>query len=125
MRHDLRLPIACFSLLALTGAALAESPEPAVDGEPAHCLLLSRVDHVRALDAGTFEIEAGSNRYLSEVSAGCEQAVRNSTRIELDVAGSTLCSGERVRVVHSRTGSLWGACTLGDFQPVADAAGTN
>ena len=113
------------SLAALGFAATALAAEPPVTGEARQCLLLSQVDHIRALDEHTFMLETGNAQYLTTVEQGCERATSDLTYIQFDIAGSELCSGDVARVIDRTIDTTVGSCALGDFHEVAEAGDTN
>ena len=91
-------------------------------GETTNCVSMTSTN-ISAIDDETLLFRVGtSGYYLNEVSGTCRGASSNFSRFELKVFGTTICSGEIVKVVDRQSGIFRSACTLGEFEKLAKKA---
>ncbi len=110
------------AVLAAASAASAGRPDgDALEnfdrtGETVNCVNMRSTD-ITPIDETRLVFRVGTNDYyLNEVRGECNDIDSNFTRIEVNLFGSQLCSGEILRVVDQSSGIFQGACTVGDFE---------
>lgn len=85
-------------------------------GETVNCVSTPSTD-ITPIDDKTFLVRTGASAYyLNETRGVCRGASASFTRLELNLFGSNLCSGEIVKVVDNQTGMFRSTCTLGVFE---------
>lgn len=115
------MALAAFASALIVGAASAQPSgssalgqfEPT--GESSNCISMASAD-IRAIDDSTFLFRAGGGYYVNRARGTCDGAGSTSSRIDLKVFGSSLCSGEIIKIVDSGTGMFKSSCSLGVFE---------
>ncbi len=109
-------------VFAATSAAQAGRPDgDALDkfdrtGETVNCVSMRSTD-IKAIDENRLLFKVGVNDYyLNETRSACNDVDSNFTRIDVELFGSRLCSGEVLRIVDQSSGIYQGACSLGVFE---------
>ena len=122
----------CALLIAAATPAIAGRPKAdALDrfdrtGETVNCVNMRSTD-VTAIDETRLLFRVGVGEYyLNETRGQCNDIDSNFSRLEMNLFGTQICSGEIIRVVDNSSGIYQGACSLGDFErlskkPAADA----
>jgi hypothetical protein len=96
-------------------------------GETVNCVSMPTSD-ITPVDDRTFLVRTGASTfYVNETRGICRGASASFTRLELNLFGSSLCSGEIVKVVDNQTGMFRSTCTLGVFEKLKkkDAAASD
>ncbi len=91
-------------------------------GQPVSCLpgFQSRSSNMIPIDDNTvaFRTSTGGEVYVSNItSGGCTGLASGFYTLVTRTSGSRLCSGDIASVTDIRTGTLVGACSLGEFTP--------
>ena len=118
MKRFLLPALAC----SLFSCAPAVSPVQGAQG--VSCISLASVAGRRVVGADTLLFEtAGPNDYRNRLASHCPATQRIGTSASvalLDVQGSQLCAGDRVRIFDPLEDRVAAAptCRLGNFEPV-------
>jgi len=90
-----------------------------VPGPPTSCISRLRADDMVVISDNLVLFKDGSNRvYRNDFGGGgCSGLASGFYAMKTRSSGSSLCRGDIVEVVDTRSGMLRGACTFGDFVP--------
>lgn len=124
----MRVIVACiigFGLAAASAPAAQHSPEAQakldkllagrVPGETKHCLAVEKTNHPIGIDDSTILFRDGPRLWQSNLSGSfqCGQIDQQAT-IFTESSNNRLCAGDKLVF---QSGSLSGACYLGEFTP--------
>ncbi|NWG91484.1 MAG: hypothetical protein HXY21_03105 [Parvularculaceae bacterium] len=119
-------------MIVATGAFAGSPDEDALSrfertGETVKCVRMPSTD-ITPVDEETLLFRVGpGDYYVNDLRGTCNDVDSGFTRIEVNLFGSQICSGEIIKVVDQSSGMFKGACSLGDFErlrkkPDEDAA---
>lgn len=84
--------------------------------KPVNCLMRRGETGFRAYGDTLLFRYGSSLTYVNETRGSCQGPGRDEALVTRST-GTALCRGDLVRIVDLRTGTDWGACTLGRFTP--------
>ena len=118
--------IVLLAVLAAAPAASADRPsqdaqfyeliEGRTAGKPVRCVNRRGETGFNAVGSRLVFRYGSTLSYVNETRGSCQGPGKNEALV-VRSTGTYLCSGDLVRVVDPRTGTDWGACTLGRFVP--------
>jgi hypothetical protein len=119
-------------MIVASGASAGSPDEDALarferTGETVKCVRMPSTD-ITPVDEETLLFKVGpGDYYVNDLRGTCNDVDSGFTRIEVNLFGSQICSGEIIKVVDQSSGMFKGACSLGDFErlrkkPADDAA---
>ncbi|MBW0144104.1 hypothetical protein [Sphingomicrobium clamense] len=99
-------------------AALADK----VAGEPEKCLRLDQTRNSQVIDEKHILFKQGSTTYLNQPRMRCPMIDNVGYALLIDPpVGSSICSGDIVKVFDTGTGQTVSGCSLGEFIPYRTA----
>jgi hypothetical protein len=91
-------------------------------GAPITCLPHYRADDMVRIDDSTIAFEQGSRVYVNHLRGECSNLKNNFYALVTRGNGMGLCRGDIAEVRDTSTGTLVGACGLGDFIPYSQSS---
>jgi hypothetical protein len=89
-----------------------------IPGQRQNCLPPGSSASVVAARDGVLLFRDGRTVYANETRGGCEDAAdSHHALVTKNFGGSSLCNGTFAQVVDLSSGTVQGACVLGDFTP--------
>lgn len=86
-------------------------------GAPITCLPHYQADDMIRIDDSTIAFKRGSRVYVNHLNGECSNLKNNFYALVTKGNGMGLCRGDIAEVRDVQTGTLVGACGLGDFIP--------
>jgi hypothetical protein len=86
-------------------------------GAPITCLQHYRADDMVRIDDSTIAFRQGSRVYVNHLNGECSNLSNSFYALVTKGNGMGLCHGDIAEVRDVQTGTLVGACGLGDFIP--------
>ena len=88
-----------------------------VAGDPISCLQTYRSGDMVRIDNSTVAFKDGRRVYVNHLIGECSGLGSGFYALETRSNGTGLCRGDIARVTDTSTGTIVGACAIGDFTP--------
>lgn len=88
-----------------------------IAGKAERCLPAFRSNDMTIVDESTILFRDGRTVYVNHPLGRCSNADRGGRTLVTRTFNAELCRGDQATVIDSSTGTMVGACALGDFIP--------
>ncbi len=87
-------------------------------GEARRCLMTRNIQETRMIDARTLLVRESASRWFRVTLPAACPGIGDNRTIVWRSPQHQACAGDPFEVIDPISGITYGACTLGDFQPV-------